>query len=256
MHKEPSMKNKTILITGASSGIGEACALQLAEKGAKLIVIARREDRLTALVDQLTAQGATVHGRVLDVRDRGSIDQFIQTLPAQFADIDILINNAGCALGLDHIEHAEHDDWEAMIDINMKGLLNMTRAILPQMVKRESGHIVNIGSTAALNVYAGGSVYCATKHAVKAITDTLRLEVAGKNIRVTEIDPGMVETEFSLVRFKGDEARAKKVYSSVKQALSANDIADAIVYALSAPTHVNIAQMVILATDQKDRLPI
>lgn len=249
------MNNRTILITGASSGIGEACAVELAKKGAKLIITARRADRLDTLSKKLSSLGAQVYVQMLDVRDKLGIENFLKQLPSDFQHIDVLINNAGCALGLDHIEQAEHEDWETMIDINLKGLLNITRAVLPLMIERQSGHIVNIGSTAGLNVYPGGSVYCATKHAVKAITDTLRIEVAGKNIRVTEIDPGKVETEFSLVRFKGDEQRAKQVYSDVTQPLRPIDIADAIVYAISAPPHVNVAQMVILATEQKDKLP-
>jgi NADP-dependent 3-hydroxy acid dehydrogenase YdfG len=248
------MNPKTILITGASSGIGEACAMKLAETGSRLILVARREDRLAALSKALSQQGAQIYTQVLDVRDRNAIDAFIKSLPADFANIDVLINNAGCALGLDHIAHAEIDDWEEMIDVNVKGLLSMTRAVLPGMISRQSGHVVNIGSTAAYNVYAGGSVYCATKHAVAAITNTLRLEVAGHNIRVTEIDPGMVETEFSLVRFKGDAERAKNVYAGVRP-LTPMDIADAIAYALNCPAHVNIAQIMLLATDQTQRLP-
>lgn len=247
--------SKILLITGASSGIGEACARMLSSQGYPLILTARRSDRLETLAKELASTGSSIYHGVLDVRDRDAIESFIDSLPEPFKRIHALINNAGCALGLDPIAQAEHDDMDSMIDTNVKGLLNMTRAILPGMIARQSGHVINIGSTAAHNVYAGGSVYCATKHAVAAITKSLQLEVAGKNIRVTEIDPGMVETEFSLVRFKGDVERAKNVYASVKQPLSPRDVADAIAYALNCPEHVNIAQIVMLATDQRERLP-
>ncbi|MFI4956821.1 MAG: SDR family NAD(P)-dependent oxidoreductase [Gammaproteobacteria bacterium] len=249
------MQEKTILITGASSGIGEACAMALARQGSKLILVARREGRLKAIEESLKETGAQIHTRALDVRDHDAIEAFMNSLPADFANIDILINNAGCALGIETLADAPRKDWDDMIDINVKGLLYMTRAILPGMLAREHGHIVNIGSTAAHNVYPGGSVYCATKHAVNAITKTLQLEVAGKGVRVTEIDPGAVETEFSVVRFKGDEAKAKKVYEGMKTPLSAGDVADAIVYAVTRPAHVNIAQILLYSTHQTERLP-
>lgn len=249
------MKNKTILITGASSGIGQACAELLGAMGAHLILIARRADRLDALAQQLKKSGVKVHTASLDVREAGLVSEFIQNLPEPFARVDVLINNAGCALGLDPLLTADPKDSDAMIDVNIKGILHFTQAILPGMLERKSGHIVNLGSTAAHNVYANGAVYCATKHAVKAITKAMQLEVAGKGVRVTEIDPGAVETEFSLVRFKGDEARAKKVYESMAQPLTPMDVADAIIYALSCPRHVNIAQIVMLSSDQTERLP-
>jgi 3-hydroxy acid dehydrogenase / malonic semialdehyde reductase len=249
------MKNKTVLITGASSGIGEACAELLGAMGANLILIARREDRLDALAQRFENSGVKVHTAALDVRDAALVSEFIQTLPEPFANIEILINNAGCALGLDPLSSADPKDSDAMIDINIKGLLHLTQAVLPQMLARKSGHIVNLGSLAAHNVYANGAVYCATKHAVRAITKALQLEVAGKGVRVTEIDPGAVETEFSLVRFKGDSARAKKVYESMQEPLTPLDVADAIIYALSCPRHVNISQIVMLSSDQTERLP-
>lgn len=249
------MKNKTVLITGATAGIGEACATLLGAMGANLVLIARREDRLNNLAEILRKNGSKVHVSVIDVRDAELVSQFIDNLPEPFSTIDVLINNAGCALGLDPLSTAEPHDGNAMIDINVKGLLHVTQAILPSMLKRKSGHIVNMGSTAAHNVYANGAVYCASKHAVKAITKALQLEVAGTGVRVTEVDPGAVETEFSIVRFKGDMARAKKVYESMKQPLTAMDVADAIVYALSCPPHVNIAQLVMYSADQTDRLP-
>jgi NADP-dependent 3-hydroxy acid dehydrogenase YdfG len=249
------MQSKTILITGASSGIGEACAMALATQGTKLILVARREGRLKAIAETLKESGAQVLTQVLDVRDHDAIESFIKHLPAEFADIDILINNAGCALGVDTVADGPLKDWDDMIDINVKGLLYMTRAFLPSMLKRKHGHIVNIGSTAAHNVYTGGSVYCATKHAVNAITKTMQLEVAGTGVKVTEIDPGAVETEFSVVRFKGDEAKAKKVYENMKAPLNAGDVADAIVYAVTRPAHVNIAQILLYSVHQTEKLP-
>lgn len=249
------MKGKTVLITGASSGIGEACAQLLANQGSRLILVARREERLHAIEKALASTAAQVYTHMLDVRDVEAVDAFIAQLPPEFADIDILINNAGCALGIETLADGPLKDWEEMIDINMKGLLYMTRAVLPKMLHRKSGHIVNIGSTAAHNVYPGGSVYCATKHAVHAITKTMQLEVAGKGVKVTEVDPGAVETEFSLVRFKGDAVKAKKVYENMEAPLSALDVADAIVYALSRPAHVNIGQILLYSMHQTERLP-
>jgi len=245
------MKNKTVLITGASAGIGEACAYRLGELGANLILLARREERLEALAEKLQQKGIKVQVAVVDVRDADAVKSFFQI---NSQPIDILINNAGCALGLDPLVSADTQDVQTMIDVNITGLLHVTQAVLPGMLQRKSGHIVNLGSTSAHNVYAGGAVYCATKHAVKAITKALALEVAGKGVRVTEIDPGAVETEFSLVRFKGDAARAKKVYENIHP-LTGKDIADAIVYALACPPHVNVAQIVLYATDQTERLP-
>lgn len=249
------MKDKTVLITGASSGIGEACAHRLAQLGAQLVLVARRGDRLQTLAQGLQKSGAKVHAQVLDLRDPILVEAFIQKLPQPFSNIDILINNAGCALGLDPLSAADRGDLDAMIDINVKGLLHITQHVLPGMLARKQGHIVNLGSTSAHNVYPGGAVYCATKHAVKAITKALQLEVAGKGVRVTELDPGAVETEFSLVRFKGDVERAKKVYENIERPLTGMDVADAIVYALTCPAHVNIAQIVLYSADQTERLP-
>ncbi len=245
------LKNKTILITGASSGIGEATAVQLAKQGAKLILCARRRERLEALQQQLEQKyNIKVEILVLDVRDKVTVKAAAAQLPA----VDILINNAGCALGRDNITEASLEDWEEMLDSNVKGMLYWIHALLPRMLDQKHGHIVNIGSTAALNVYMGGSVYCASKHAVHALTKTLGLEVAGTPIRVTEIDPGMVETEFSLVRFKQDVTKAKNVYANMTP-LSAQDVADAILYAITRPQHVNIGQMVLYATEQVQGRP-
>ncbi len=250
-----NIHNKTFLITGASSGFGWACAKMLASLGGQLILVARRGDRLSELAESLREQGCNVYIQVLDVSDAPAVDTFVQNLPKEFQTIDGLINNAGCAVGVDTLANLQLDDMNQMIDVNIKGLLYFTRAVLPIMLKRKSGHIINIGSTAAYNVYPTGGVYCATKHAVRAITKTLRLETANTGIRVTEIDPGMVETEFSLVRFKGDEKSAKSVYSNIANPITADDIADAIVYAITRPHRVNIAQIMLYATDQIDRLP-
>jgi 3-hydroxy acid dehydrogenase / malonic semialdehyde reductase len=242
--------NKTILITGASSGIGQACARLLAEEGANLILSARRIEKLQALAKELQqTHPIAVHVMQCDVRDRAAVQQAVSQLPVAFQTIDVLINNAGLALGLGKMHDAEFEDWDQMIDTNIKGLLHMTEQILPRMLQSGQGHVINLGSTAGHQTYPGGSVYCATKSAVQAITKTLSQEVAGTKIRVTEIAPGMVETEFSLIRFKGDKDRADKVYENITP-LCANDVADAIVYAITRPAHVNIAQMVLYSTDQ------
>lgn len=241
-----SLQNKTIFITGASSGIGMACAKSCADLGARLILLARREDRLSALVDTLATE---CHILTADVRDRQAIDAAIASLPSDWQQIDGLINNAGLAAGLSSVQAGDIDDWEQMIDTNIKGLLYLTRAIAPRMLEQNHGHIINIGSIAGHEVYPNGAVYCATKHAVNAITRGLKMDLLGSQIRVTEIAPGMVDTEFSLVRFKGDEKKAEKVYEGMTP-LQAEDIADACAYCLTRPSHVNVSEMIILATDQ------
>jgi len=249
------LKNSTILITGTTSGIGEACAVLFAEHGANIIMCARREDRLKKLKAKLEqAYNVKVHIMLLDVRDKIAVNTAIANLPAEFQKIDVLVNNAGGALGMEQLHNADIEDWETMFDVNVKGLLYMLRAVLPKMYAQNKGHVINIGSTAANNVYAGGSVYCATKHAVSAISKTLNLEAINSAIRVTEIDPGMVETEFSLVRFKGDAAKADALYRDF-HALTSADIADSILYAITRPAHVNIAQIVLYSREQKMRLP-
>jgi NADP-dependent 3-hydroxy acid dehydrogenase YdfG len=211
-------------------------------------------ERLKDLAAELQMQYHTaVHIVQLDVSQAQSVTLAISGLPQQFSNIDILINNAGLAAGLDSMVDASLDDWESMIDTNVKGLLYVSKAVLPIMLARKTGHIVNIGSLAAHQVYAKGSVYCATKHAVKAISRALKLECQASSVRVTEVDPGMVETEFSMIRFKGDQERAKKLYENM-QALSAQDVADAISYALTRPQHVNIAEITLTATDQQMQL--
>lgn len=241
--------NKVVMITGATSGIGMACARKFAENGDRLILTGRNEDRLADIKKELVAQGADVLTLAFDVRDREKASQAVKTLPAEWQEIDVLVNNAGLALGLEPEYEGNLDDWETMIDTNVKGLLTMTRLVVPGMVQRNSGHIINVGSVAGDAAYAGGNVYCATKAAVKALTDGLRIDVAHTAIRVTNLKPGLVETNFSNIRFHGDSERAANVYKGVKP-LTGDDIADVAVYAANAPAHVQIAEVLILATHQ------
>ena len=241
--------NKVVMITGATSGIGMACARKFAENGDRLILTGRNEDRLAGIKKELVAQGADVLTLVFDVRDREKASQAVKTLPAEWQEIDVLVNNAGLALGLEPEYEGNLDEWETMIDTNVKGLLTMTRLVVPGMVQRNSGHIINVGSVAGDAAYAGGNVYCATKAAVKALTDGLRIDVAHTAIRVTNLKPGLVETNFSNIRFHGDTERAANVYKGVKP-LTGDDIADVAVYASNAPAHVQIAEVLILATHQ------
>jgi 3-hydroxy acid dehydrogenase/malonic semialdehyde reductase len=240
--------NKTALITGATSGIGKATAELLAQKNYKLILCGRREDRLTELVTSLSKL-TEVHTLNFDVRDKKAVMESINSLPEAFSKIDILINNAGNAHGLDPIQSGDLDDWDAMIDINVKGLLYVSKAIIPQMIERKSGHIINIGSTAGKEVYANGNVYCASKHAVDALNKGMRMDLNPYGIRVGAIHPGMVETEFSEVRFKGDTDKAANVYKGL-QPLRAEDIADIIHFVVSRPYHVNIADLIVMPTAQ------
>ena len=241
--------DKIVLITGATSGIGLACARKFAENGDKLILTGRNQNRLEEIRNELTAKGTEVLILAFDVRDREKAKKFIGELPAEWQKIDVLVNNAGLALGLEPEYAGDLDDWETMIDTNIKGLLTMTRLIVPGMVERNSGHIINVGSVAGDAAYAGGNVYCATKAAVKALSDGLRIDVADTAIRVTNLKPGLVETNFSNIRFKGDEERAAKLYTGIKP-LTGDDIADVAVYAANAPAHVQIAEVLILATHQ------
>ena len=237
------------MITGATSGIGMACARKFAENGDRLILTGRNEDRLADIKKELVAQGADVLTLAFDVRDREKASQAVKTLPAEWQEIDVLVNNAGLALGLEPEYEGNLDDWETMIDTNIKGLLTMTRLVVPGMVQRNRGHIINVGSVAGDAAYAGGNVYCATKAAVKALSDGLRIDVANTSIRVTNLKPGLVETNFSNSRFHGDSERAANVYKGVKP-LTGDDIADVAVYAANAPAHVQIAEVLILATHQ------
>ena len=241
--------NKIVLITGATSGIGLACARKFAENGDRLILTGRNEQRLNEIRKELTDKGRDVLTLVFDVRDREKAANSIQELPEEWQAIDVLVNNAGLALGLEPEYEGNLDDWETMIDTNIKGLLTMTRLVVPGMVARNRGHIINVGSVAGDAAYAGGNVYCATKAAVKALSDGLRIDVANTAIRVTNLKPGLVETNFSNVRFKGDEDRAKKLYTGIKP-LTGDDIADVAVFAANAPEHVQIAEVLILATHQ------
>ncbi len=240
--------SKTALITGATSGIGKATAELFASNGINLILCGRRQERLDELKDKL-GEHAQILTLNFDVRDREDVMEQIDSLPNEFSKIDILVNNAGNAHGLDPIESGSLDDWDAMLDINVKGLLYVSKAILPQMVERKSGHIINIGSTAGKEVYPKGNVYCASKHAVDAINQGMRIDLNQYGIRVGAVNPGLVETEFSNVRFKGDGDRAKTVYEGFR-ALKPEDIADIIYFVVTRPYHVNIADLVVMPTAQ------
>jgi len=239
------LKNKTIFITGATAGFGFACAKLFAENGAKVIATGRREDRLSALKQ---AAGAAVHALTLDVRNKESVIKAVKELPADFSKIDILVNNAGLALGLNSYEKQSMDDIETMVDTNIKGVLNCTHALLPQMVERNSGHIVNLSSIAGTYPYPGGNVYGATKAFVTQFSLNLRADLLGKQIRVTNIEPGMCETEFSVVRF-GDKSKADSVYAGMTP-LSADDIANTILWTITQPAHVNINRVEIMPVEQ------
>lgn len=243
------MEKKTVLITGATSGIGRACARKFARGGYRLIITGRRAAALKNVAEELKAEGAEVLSLLFDVCDRESVRRSIDSIPEEWRPIDVLINNAGLALGLEPEYEGDFADWDTMIDTNIKGLLNMTRFIVPDMVRRNHGHIINVGSVAGDAAYAGGNVYCATKSAVKALTDGLRIDVAHTAVRVTNLKPGLVETNFSNVRFHGDTDRATNVYKGIKP-LTGDDIADVAFYAASAPEHVQIAEVLILATHQ------
>ncbi len=242
------MKEKIALITGATSGIGKATAEIFAKQGFNLVLCGRRQERLDELKETL-GKTVKVHALSFDVRDRKAVFKAIQNLPEAFTPIDILVNNAGNAHGLDPIDNGNLDDWDAMLDINVKGLLYVTKAILPQMVERKAGHIINIGSIAGKEVYPNGNVYCASKFAVDALNQGMRIDLNAHGIRVGAINPGMVETEFSDVRFKGDTDKANKVYDGL-QPLVAEDIADIILFVVTRPYHVNIADLVVLPTAQ------
>ncbi len=245
-----SLKNQVVWVTGASSGIGEACALAFAQAGARLILSARRTDRLEALQAQLQANSAVSTSLLpLDVRDRRQVETAFGSLPEDWQAIDILVNNAGLSRGLDQLYAGCIDDWEQMIDTNVKGLLYMSRAVVPGMVQRDRGHVINIGSIAGHQTYPNGNVYCATKAAVRAISEGLKQDLLGTAVRVSTVDPGLVETEFSQVRFHGDQARAAQVYQDTIP-LTATDIAEVVLFCASRPAHVNISEVLVLPTDQ------
>lgn len=240
-----SLQGKTVFVTGASAGIGAATAREFAKLGARILQCARRVEKLKASEEYLYALGAEeIFSFDLDVRDRDDVEGTIGTLPTGWHDVDVLVNNAGLSRGLSKLYEDNVDGWDEMIDTNVKGLLYVTRAVVPGMVERGSGHIINLGSIAGHFAYPGGAVYCATKAAERSITDGLRIDLNGTPVRVTTIDPGMVETEFSIVRFRGDEERASKTYANITP-LTAEDIADAIVWAATRPAHVTIQSMMI-----------
>jgi len=245
-----SLRNKVVFITGASSGIGLACARIFAADGARILITARLVDRLAKLADELrAAHGVSVHAFALDVRDSGAVERTIAGLPPELSAIDVLVNNAGLSRGLDKIHEGKISDWEEMIDTNIKGLLYVSRAVIPGMVKRNAGHIINIGSIAGHELYPGGNVYCGTKFAVKAISQGMRIDLVATPIRVSSVDPGMVETEFSLVRYHGDKERADKTYKGFTP-LTPDDIADAVHYCATRPPHVNINDMIVMPQAQ------
>jgi len=244
-----SVKDQIVLITGASSGIGAACAKVFAQAGAKLILGARRQDRLDQLADELKADADSIHLLSLDVSDRASVESALSTLPTSWSSVDILINNAGLSRGLDKLQAASFQDWEEMIDTNIKGLLYLTRLVVPGMIGRGRGHVVNLGSTAGHQTYPGGNVYCATKAAVRVISEGLKQDLLGTPVRVSSVDPGLVETEFSQVRFRGDTERAKQVYQGLTP-LTPADVADVIFFCVTRPSHVNISEVLLMPTDQ------
>jgi len=248
------VKDKVVFITGASAGIGAACAERFAQEGARLLLAARREDRLRELKPELIAAGAKeVHIVGLDVQNRNQVQSVFQSLPKARQAVDVLVNNAGLSRGLSKLYEDRIEDWEEMIDTNVKGLLYVTRAVVPGMIERGHGHVINLGSTAAHIAYPKGAVYCATKAAELRITEGLREDLLGTPVRVTTVDPGMVETDFSKVRFHGDEERAAKVYRGVTPLVAA-DVADAIFWAATRPAHVNIAQILMTSVDQANSL--
>jgi serine 3-dehydrogenase len=245
------VKDKIVFVTGASSGIGEACARIFAKNGARLLLCARRKDRLHSLSTELeSAFGTKSHIFQLDVRDREAVGEALDNIPSEWKQIDILINNAGLARGLAKLHEGSIDDWDEMIDTNVKGLLYISRKVIPWMVERQKGDIVNIGSIAGHEVYPGGAAYCASKHAVDALTKGMRLDLLGTPLRVCTVDPGLVETEFSIVRFHGNKNRADSVYKGV-QPLTGDDIADTVFYCATRPPHVQICEVIMFPTAQR-----
>src|SRR5258707_10420797 len=249
-----TLQGKIVFITGASSGIGRSTAIAFAREGARLLVCGRRLDPLEELRQTLAAAGASgVHTFQVDVQKRSDVEAAIANLPAEWKDIDVLVNNAGLSRGLAKVYEDDPQNWEEMIDTNVKGLLYVTRSVVPGMVARGRGHVINLGSTAAYITYANGAVYCATKAAEKAISEGLKIDLMGTPVRVTSIDPGMVETSFSSVRFRGDEEKAAKVYQNITP-LQPEDVAEAIVWAASRPAHVNIHTVVMTTIDQANSM--
>jgi serine 3-dehydrogenase len=239
-----------VCVTGASSGIGASCARAFASEGASLFLSARRRERLDAFAARLTQEfGTRIHTATLDVRDRAQVERVFGALPNEWRPIDILVNNAGLARGFNKLQEGDIQDWEEMIDTNVKGLLYVSRTVIPWMVKRGTGHVINIGSIAGHQVYPNGNVYCASKHAVKALSEGMKMDLLGTGVRVCSIDPGLVETEFSLVRFHGDAQRAAQTYTNMKP-LTPDDIADIAVFCASRPPHVDISEVIVMPTAQ------
>ncbi len=246
----PSLSSKVVLVTGASSGIGAACARAFAVSGCRLIVLARRTDRLTQLTHDLLALGAQAAISVsADVRDPAAVRSALDSLPATVAAIDVVIHAAGLGRGRDKLFESNPAEWDEVLDTNVKGVLSVTQAVLPQMVQRDTGHIVHIGSVAGSQPYAGGAIYCASKAAIRMLNQCLKHDLLGTHVRVSSVDPGMVETEFSVVRFRGDTERAKAVYAGMTP-MTADDVAEAVLFCVSRPAHVNISEITMLATDQ------
>jgi serine 3-dehydrogenase len=244
------LTNTIVCITGASSGIGASCAKAFASEGASLLLLARRKDRLDTLAADLTAQfGTRIQTATLDVRNREHVEKVFGSLPGEWRQIDILVNNAGLSRGLDKLHEGKVQDWEEMIDTNVKGLLYVSRTVIPGMVQRGAGHVINIGSIAGHQVYPGGNVYCATKYAVKALTEGLKMDLLGTGVRVCSVDPGLVETEFSIVRYHGDTQRAAQTYVNMKP-LGPDDIADVVMFCVTRPPHVEITEVVVMPTAQ------
>jgi 3-hydroxy acid dehydrogenase / malonic semialdehyde reductase len=241
---------KTVMITGASSGFGYACATMFARRGYNLILNARRKERIDQLGQMLEMEfNVKTHSLIFDVRDKNAVFEKISNLPESFSHIDILLNNAGLAAGLSDLQEGNTDDWEQMIDTNVKGLIYVSKAVIPGMIKRGQGHIINIGSVAGRETYLKGNVYCATKHAVHSLSKAMRMELVQHNIKVTLISPGAAETEFSMVRFKGDEKTAKSIYVGYNP-LKAEDIAQCVEFCVHLPAHVNIDDMLVMPTAQ------
>jgi NADP-dependent 3-hydroxy acid dehydrogenase YdfG len=244
------LKNKNVFITGASSGIGKACATAFAREGSNVLLAARRKERIDTLARELeNTYGIMAHSIQLDVRNNDEVTGAVSSLPPAWDHIDILLNNAGLSRGLSKLQEGEIRDWQEMIDTNVKGLLYVTRAVLPGMVRRNSGHVINMGSIAGHELYPSGNVYCASKFAVTAISQGLRMDLLGTNVRVSSVDPGLVETEFSQVRFRGDAQRAAQTYANMRP-LKGEDVAEVVIFCATRPPHVDIAQVIVMPTDQ------
>ena len=251
-----SIQEQIVVITGASSGIGASCAKMFAREGASLILAARRKDKLEAVATEIErAYHSKIHLLELDVSDRHEVETSLASLPESWREVDILVNNAGLSRGIDKLQSGEIQNWEEMIDTNLKGLLYVTRSLLPGMVERDRGHVINIGSIAGHQAYTGGNVYCATKAAVRTLSQGLKMDLLGTPIRVSCVDPGTVETEFSQVRFRGDTERAKKVYQGMNP-LTPDDIAEIVVFCATRPPNVNMSEVLVLATDQSSATTI